>query len=113
MKDSRALFQHIQDSISKIESYTKEGKDRFLAETMIQDAVIRNLEIIGEAVKGIDENTRASYPNIPWKSIAGMRDFLIHAYFGVKLETVWKTVTEDIPPLRSVVSDFLEKDANS
>lgn len=112
MKDPKALFEHILESISRIEKYTQEGREHFLAEPIIQDAVIRNLEIIGEAVKGVDESVRLLYPNIPWKSIAGMRDFLIHVYFGVKLETVWKTIDEDVPALKEVVRDYLANRAN-
>lgn len=74
---------------------------------MIQDAVIRNFEVIGEAVKGLSIPFKDQHPSIPWKQIAGMRDFLIHVYFGVKLETVWQTIAKDLPPLKSLAKQEL------
>src|SRR3989304_2502329 len=73
------------------------GKDRFLAEPIVQDAVIRNLEVIGEAVKSLSPELRAHRPEVPWTQIAGMRDVLIHQYFGVNLETVWNVVERRLP----------------
>ena len=74
---------------------------------MIQDAVVRNFEVIGEATKCLSDAVRTQYPDIPWKQIAGMRDFLIHVYFGVKLETIWKTVMQDLPSLKKAVDAAL------
>lgn len=106
MKDDLALLRHILDSVLRIEKYILAGEVAFLADTMIQDAVIRNFEVIGEATKGLSDAVKAKYPEIPWKQIAGMRDFLIHVYFGVKLETVWKT-TKDLPELKKAVENEL------
>ena len=69
--------------------YVSGGREAFLADTMIQDAVIRNLEVIGEAVKNLSSELRVQHPDVPWTRIAGMRDVLIHEYFGVRVETVW------------------------
>ena len=74
---------------------------------MIQDAVIRNLEVIGEAVKGLSEELRSTNPDVPWKQIAGMRDVLIHHYFGVKIETVWQVVVQHLPNLKQRVQQLL------
>ena len=107
-KDENVYLRHIVDSIERIESYISGvGHDEFLENSMVQDAVIRQLEIIGEAAKRISESGRAKEPDIPWNSIAGMRDKLIHNYFGVDLSTVWKTVEEDLNPLKQAVQRML------
>jgi uncharacterized protein with HEPN domain len=78
VKDDRVYLQHIRDAIGRLMTYTKEGREVFLADPQIQDAVARNLEIVGEAVKHLSEELRQRHPDIPWKRIAGMRDELIH-----------------------------------
>jgi uncharacterized protein with HEPN domain len=100
----RVYIEDILESISKIEEYTKAiSKDDFSRNTQVQDAVLRRLEVIGEAVKNIPEEFKDRYPEIPWKKIAGVRDVLIHAYFGVNLERIWKIVEEDIPGLKGEI----------
>jgi len=79
-KDPRVYLAHIFQCVEKIQRFTAEGKQRFLAEEMIQDAVVRNLEIIGEAAKRVDEAYRNQHPEIPWRELAGLRDVLIHQY---------------------------------
>lgn len=103
MKDDRLYLIHIRECIRRIESYTSGGRESFMASTIQQDAVIRNLEIIGEAVKKISGHTLASHPEIPWRRVAGLRDLLIHRYMGVDLEEVWSIVIQDIPPLKGVI----------
>lgn len=75
------------------------GYDAFLHDKRTQDAVVRNIEILGEATKNISAAFRAQHPDIPWKNIAGMRDKLIHDYFGVNFDVVWDVVQTDLPPL--------------
>ena len=108
MKDAaaaRALcLRHIGGAIQRIRSYTAAGKKAFLADTMLQDAVIRNLEIVGEAVRRLDEKSKHARPEVPWREIAGMRDRLIHGYFDVNLEIVWATVKKDLPALAAAVT---------
>ncbi len=108
-KDDAVYLNHIRDAIANIEKYT-EGIEyvKFEKEQLIQDGVIRQLEIIGEATKKLSKTLKEKHQNIPWKDIAGMRDKLIHDYFGVDLKSVWKTIQEDIPPLKETVTKILK-----
>ncbi len=106
----RAYLNHILDSISKIEDFTK-GIDEggFKRDELVQSAVIRQIEIIREASKQISEGTKNKNKNIPWKDIAGMRDKLIHGYFGVDIDAVWDTIQRDIPDLKSDIKKIIEE----
>ena len=107
VKDDLAYIEHILDCIRKIKEFTAgiSLKD-FSVNELVQDAVIRNIEIIGEASKKISSDTKQIYYEIPWKEIAGMRDKLIHDYLGVDFEVVWRTITEDIPTLEKQIKEI-------
>ena len=107
MKDDRIYLQHIRDALQDIESYTSAGREAFFSERMRQDATLRKLQVIGEAVKKLSDDTKSKQPDIPWKQIAGIRDKVIHDYFGIKLEIVWGVVDSDLPRLRRAVDDLL------
>jgi uncharacterized protein with HEPN domain len=108
-KDDSVYLSHILDSISQIEEYT-EGltKEEFLAKRLVQDGTIRQIEIIGEAIKNVSEPLKERYSHIPWKEIAGMRDKLIHNYFGVDIDAVWDAVKKDIPILKCEIIIIIE-----
>ena len=99
MKRDVAYLSHIRDATRRIQDYSRDGQEAFMASTLIQDAVIRNLEIIGEATKALSPAFREQHPNIPWSSMAGMRDVLIHGYMGVDLKIVWDVVDKRINPI--------------
>ena len=100
-KDVQVYIDDVLECIDKVEEYTEGvGEGEFYESTQIQDAVIRRLEIIGEAIKNIPVDFREQYPDIPWRKIAGMRDVLIHGYAGVNLLRVWRVVIDDLPDLK-------------
>lgn len=107
MNDDRAYLLHIRDAIASVREYTKGGRDEFFARKIVQDAVIRNLEVIGEATKQLSHDAKSRQPGVPWKNIAGMRDILIHHYFGVDLAAVWEVVDQHLEPLSESVECLL------
>jgi uncharacterized protein with HEPN domain len=107
VKDDRVYLLHVQDAIRRIQSYVTGGRQEFRSDTKTQDAVVRNLEVIGEAVKQLSQATRDAHPTVPWKQIAGMRDKMIHEYFGVNLDLVWDAVVRDLPKLLAEVDAIL------
>ncbi len=100
-KDSEVFIEHILESIELIENYTANKTiSDFIESVQLQDSIIRRIEIIGEAVKNLPAEVKSNYPDVPWKNIAGMRDVLIHKYFGTDLELTWEVVQKDIPYLK-------------
>ncbi len=103
MRGDDFYLTHIAERIGRIEAYTSEGKEGFLSSTLTQDAVIRSFEVIGEAVKQLSPAVREQAPDVPWRSIAGFRDVLIHNYIGVDVALVWETVEVQVPVLKRAV----------
>ena len=105
---TQAFLNDILEAAKRITLYTDNiPYEAFLSEIKTQDAVVRNLEIIGEATKQIPDEIRQHAPHIPWKSITGMRDKLIHQYFGVNLDIVWNVVQDDLPKLVEAIESIL------
>ena len=107
-KDPKIFLEHILESIDIIEFYLKGvKKPEFLDNEMFQDSVLRRIEIIGEAVKNIPANYKQKHQNIPWQKIAGMRDKVIHAYFGIDLNLVWNVTKKDIKKLKKDIKKLI------
>ena len=108
-KEFLDYIQDIIDAINNIEAFVQDlDYEHFATDTKTSFAVVRAIQIIGEAAKNVPPDVRVQYPEIPWKVMAGMRDKLVHEYWGIDLETVWKTLKEDIPPLKPLLENILK-----
>lgn len=108
MKDDRLYLHHMLERCQRVARFIRPGRTAFMASEELQDAVIRNVEVIGEAAKRVSVESRSLMASLDWKSICGMRDVLIHDYIGVDLEEVWNVASSRIPELQAVLERFLE-----
>ncbi|HAZ28402.1 MAG TPA: hypothetical protein DCY48_01340 [Candidatus Magasanikbacteria bacterium] len=107
-REPLAYLHDIQESIEHIEAYTQPHTfESFVRDQQIQDAVVRRIEIIGEAVKQLPLAIRHTYPEIPWRDVAGMRDILIHEYYRVDLPTAWEVAIRDLPKLKRQIQNLI------
>ena len=107
MKDDRIYIEHIFQSIERIELYIAgKGHKSFVSDFVTQDAVVRQLEIIGEATKRVSDGLRKANPQVPWSDMSGMRDILIHDYIDIDIDIVWKTATESIRTLKDLLNNL-------
>lgn len=109
-KNPEIFLKHILESIEEIEKHLKKMSEKeFEDDIKTQDAVIRRIEIIGEAAKNLPLEFKKKHLDIEWREIAGMRDKLIHEYFGVNIDMVWEVIYNDIPKLKKQITELLEK----
>lgn len=109
-RDYKVYLEDILKAIDKIQKYTSGlDKDKLAADEKTLDAVLLNLEVVGEAVKNVPDEVRLAHPEVEWKKMAGLRDILVHEYFGINLEIVWDIVQNKLPPLRNHIKDILSK----
>lgn len=109
-RDYRLYLDEIVDAITKIERYTEGlALEQFKKDEKTIDAVIRNFAIMGEAAKHIPHSVRNKYPDIPWKEMAGMRDKLIHEYFGIKYDVVWQTIKKRLPQVKPLIEAVIKQ----
>lgn len=109
-KDDVSYLKHIQDAIERIEEYGGNMTfEEFRQNILVQDGILRRIQVIGEAVKHLSENILKTDPNTPWKGWAGIRDKIIHHYFGIDIEIVWDTIQIDLPALKKAILSLLEK----
>lgn len=113
MRDYKLYLHDIKEAIEKIESFIKGYTfEEFTNDHKTIDAVIRNLEIIGEATKHIPKRVREKHPDVDWKAMIGMRNILAHEYFGVRVGIIWKTMKERLPALRIKIEEILKENGN-
>lgn len=107
MKEDRLYLIHILECTARIEQYTRDGRDAYLADTKTQDAVIRNLQVLAESTQRLSIATKARRAQIDWRGIAAFRNIAVHGYLGIDAQRVWDIVERDIPVLKVAVSDLL------
>ena len=103
MKDDGLYLAHIRDCIGRIERYTSEGREPFLADRKTQDAVMRNLQVMAESTQRLSENLKAHHPDIDWRGLAGFRNLLAHDYLGISETRVWELVEQYLPQLKRAI----------
>ncbi|MBI5753651.1 DUF86 domain-containing protein [Candidatus Peregrinibacteria bacterium] len=108
-KEPKVFLEHINNSINHIEKYIASfSYEQFSKNSQLQDAVVRRLEIIGEATKNLPEEFRKKYPEIPWKLMAGTRDVMSHEYFGIDFIMIWNIIKKELPELKIKIFNLLE-----
>ena len=109
MKDDRVYLQYVLECIQRIQEYTSGDKARFLESTLVQDAVVRNLQTLAESTQRLSEPLKLSRPSVDWRAIAGFRNILVHDYLGLDLERIWAVVERRLPTLREEIARMLER----
>ena len=109
MKDDKLYLVHIGECISRIQQYVEDGREPFLTSTLIQDAVIRNLQILAESSRRLSDSVKTQHSEIAWRGISAFRNILVHGYFGVNLDRVWEVVERELPRLKNQVEVILRE----
>ncbi len=109
MKDDRLYLVHIRECIERIEEYTSGGRQEFVASRLIQDAVVRNLQIMAESTQRLSDDIRIANPDVDWRGIGGFRNVLVHNYLGLDVNRVWQVVERDLPKLMRQVATLLKR----
>ena len=109
MRDDRAWLLDILEALSNIEKYAARGERAFCEEELIQVWIIHYIQVAGEAANQLSDSFKRNHTDIPWKSIIGMRNVLVHQYFGLDLGEIWDTVTNDLPLLKAMIQELLDE----
>ena len=109
MRNERERLFDILEAIERIEKYAEEGKDIFESDELIQTWIVHHIEIIGEACRSLSDDFQSTYTNVPWADIVGMRNILVHHYFGIDTNAVWSVVERDLPELKMNIQSILKK----
>ncbi|MBN1920019.1 MAG: DUF86 domain-containing protein [Anaerolineae bacterium] len=109
MRDDRERLLDIQEAIARIERHAARGRPTFEQDELIQNWMVSNIQVIGEACHALSPELRAHYPQIPWRAIVGMRNILVHHYFEIDTEAVWQVIERDLPSLKTAVAEMLNE----
>ena len=107
MKDDRIYLLHIRECLERIKQYTSAGRDKFLSDTLIQDAVIRNLQTLAESSQRLADFLKLKHPEVDWKNIAGFRNVVVHNYLGIDVEQIWDIVEQNLPKLKTTIDSMI------
>jgi uncharacterized protein with HEPN domain len=113
MKGAAERLRHILEAIAKIEQYASRGRSAFERDELIQTWVVHHIEIIGEACRSLPQDFREQHPDVPWPDIIGMRNVLVHEYFGIDRGAVWTVVERDLPILKQKIKALLAEDGGT
>ena len=108
MRDDRERLLDIQEAIARIEKYAAQGREAFEHDELIQTWMLRQLQVIGEAARAMSEDFRVQHPELAWADMIGMRNVLVHIYFGIDLDLVWQAVEQSVPRLKQQVETILQ-----
>ncbi len=106
MKDDKLYLIHITECIARIEKYVTGGREEFINSSLIQDAVVRNLQVLAESTQRLSDNLKNKIPEVDWKSISGFRNILVHDYLGVDVDRIWQIIQTDLPTLKAAINKF-------
>lgn len=109
MKDDKLYLIHITECIERIEEYIAGGRGVFMGSSLIQDAVLRNLQTMAESTQRISDSLKTLHPDVPWRDISGFRNILVHDYLGLDLEYIWQTIEHELPSLKCQIKTMLEE----
>lgn len=109
MKDDRLYLIHIGECIARIEQYVAGGRESFMASTLIQDAVMRNLQTLSQSTQRLSDTIKIAHPEVDWHGIAGFRNILVHDYLGIRIDRVWEIIEEDLPDLKRQAEAILQE----
>jgi uncharacterized protein with HEPN domain len=109
MKDDKLYLIHITECIERIEEYIAGGRSVFMESSLIQDAVLRNLQTMAESTQRISDSLKTLHPDVPWRDISGFRNILVHDYLGLDLEYIWQAIEHDLPSLKCQIKTMLEE----
>ena len=107
MRDDHKRLVHMLEAIERVERYAARGEQAFRRDELIQTWMVRNIQVIGEAARALSQDLRDNHPNIPWSSVIGMRHVLVHDYFDVDLDIVWRVIEQDVPALKHNIRNIL------